>query len=199
MTTKTIFDLIKNYQPACLEHNGELAAAIAIIIRERNEQYEMLLIERSKREDDPWSGQMAFPGGKIDATDIDAQAAAERETEEEVSVKLQASEYLGQLDDLHGIKVKQEHTVLLSSFVYFVDRDIEPLGNYEVANTVWVPLNFFTDKQRISMVTHPRDNSMRHPGIRIDDAEVESPRVVWGLTFRVITSMFEAAGLKIPV
>lgn len=196
MAADTLFELIKHYKPELLPDNGEIAAAIAIIIREQNNQYEMLLIERSQRDGDPWSGQMAFPGGKIDAIDVDARAAAERETDEEVSVQLQTSDYLGRLDDLLGPKVKSVNTVLLSNFVYFINQDIQPKANYEVANIVWVPFNYFTDKKRISMVVHPRDRAIKLPGVRIDKQEAKSPRVVWGLTFRVITSMFAVMGLK---
>ena len=199
MAANTIFDLIKNYKPDLLPHNGEMAAAIAIVIREHNNQYEMMLIERSQLESDPWSGQMAFPGGKIDAVDSDARAAAERETHEEVAVKLQPTEYLGQLDDMYGIKVRQTHKVLLSSFVYFIERDVQPAANYEVADIVWVPINYFTDEKRISMVIHPRDKSMKLPGIRIDGSNTNPPRIVWGLTFRVIMSMLRAANLKILI
>jgi len=43
------------------------------------------------------SGQIAFPGGKVDETDADAVAAALRETQEEIGLDAQFVEVLGQL------------------------------------------------------------------------------------------------------
>ena len=48
---------------------------------------------------DPWSGHMAFPGGRQDPTDLSAAHTAERETFEEVGLDSRRAELLGQLDD----------------------------------------------------------------------------------------------------
>jgi 8-oxo-dGTP pyrophosphatase MutT (NUDIX family) len=42
----------------------------------------ILLIRRSERAGDPWSGQMGLPGGRRDSSDRDLLATAVRETEE---------------------------------------------------------------------------------------------------------------------
>jgi hypothetical protein len=45
--------------------SGPGRAAVAIIVREANDaQPEILLIRRAERSSDPWSGHMAFPGGR---------------------------------------------------------------------------------------------------------------------------------------
>src|SRR5262249_28795811 len=69
---------------------------------------------------DPWSGHMAFPGGRVDPGDADARAAAERETLEELGLSLEGAERLGQLDDLNaGIRLVAP--LVLSAFVYRLD------------------------------------------------------------------------------
>ncbi len=45
-------------------------AAVAIVLREGAKGIELLLIRRSEHPDDPWSGQMAFPGGRHDPEDL---------------------------------------------------------------------------------------------------------------------------------
>ena len=60
---------------------------------------EVLFIKRASRDGDPWSGHVAFPGGKNEG-ESDMQCAA-RETLEEVGLDLAAGQhlFLGRLDD----------------------------------------------------------------------------------------------------
>ena len=44
-------------------------AAVALVLRGPAEAPDILFIKRASREGDPWSGQMAFPGGRYDPTD----------------------------------------------------------------------------------------------------------------------------------
>ena len=64
--------------PAVLD--GSARAAVAIVVRPRVDEDEILLIRRSQRADDPWSGHMAFPGGRSEPSDADLCATAIRET-----------------------------------------------------------------------------------------------------------------------
>ena len=60
-------------------------AAVAMVLRPAaGGASEVLLIERAEKPGDPWSGHMAFPGGRLDPSDPDPRFTAERETFEEV-------------------------------------------------------------------------------------------------------------------
>src|SRR5262245_25531983 len=97
--------------------SGRRQAAVAIVLHEAATGPEMLFIERAQRRGDPWSGHMAFPGGRVDSTDAHARAAAERETREEVGLDLAGAEALGRLDDLNaGIRLVAP--LVLAAFVY---------------------------------------------------------------------------------
>ena len=89
-------------EPTLIEDPEHRRAAVAMILRDRPGGPEVLFIERARREGDPWSGHMAFPGGRVDPTDDGVRAAAERETLEEVGIPLRGATTLGRLDDKAG-------------------------------------------------------------------------------------------------
>ena len=78
------------------------SAAVAAVMRIGLAGAEMLFIERSSKKGDPWSGQMAFPGGRTAALDEHSLATAVRETKEELDLDLANLRPLGRLSDLEG-------------------------------------------------------------------------------------------------
>ncbi|MCA9639821.1 MAG: NUDIX domain-containing protein, partial [Myxococcales bacterium] len=68
--------------------DGGRFAAVAAVLRPTDADTEVLLIRRAEHEGDPWSGHMAFPGGRHDPTDPDLLTTARRETLEEVGLDL---------------------------------------------------------------------------------------------------------------
>ena len=73
-------------------------SAVAMILQLRAGELHILMIKRADREGDPWSAQMAFPGGHLDPVDQNLKAAAMRETMEEIDVSLAGAHYLGPVD-----------------------------------------------------------------------------------------------------
>ena len=61
---------------------------MAIITRQGKYGEEILFIERATRTGDPWSGHIAFPGGKKQDNDNSICATAIRETQEEIGLNL---------------------------------------------------------------------------------------------------------------
>lgn len=61
-------------------------SAVAMILQVREGELHILMIKRAEREGDPWSGHMAFPGGRMDKADAHGFAVAVRETEEEIGL-----------------------------------------------------------------------------------------------------------------
>ena len=74
-------------------------AAVAAVLRVVDEP-ELLFIKRAEVAHDPWSGHVAFPGGRMEPDDESLEATAIRETFEELSLDLKAGQMLGRLDDL---------------------------------------------------------------------------------------------------
>jgi 8-oxo-dGTP pyrophosphatase MutT (NUDIX family) len=92
---------------------------VALVLREgRAQGAEILFIERAEKEGDPWSGHMAFPGGRVDSSGESPEQAAVRETLEEVGLSLAGGERLGRLDDLEGRHAGRASGMVISAFVY---------------------------------------------------------------------------------
>ena len=114
-----IMPSIDEVRSAFAQHTPEIVsdppkrrAAVAIVLSDSSSELQVLFIERASREVDPWSGHMAFPGGRVDDTDESPQAAAKRETFEEVGLSLAGCELLGQLDDSPGLQAPPSAPVL---------------------------------------------------------------------------------------
>jgi 8-oxo-dGTP pyrophosphatase MutT (NUDIX family) len=183
----TIENQIKTYRPAVLRLGQNKHAAVALMLRQTQEHIEALFIERAQHENDPWSGQMALPGGMVEGFDADARRAAERETLEEVGIDLTASAYLGRLDDQQGRHRGHTAGIVIRCFVYAVDPAAQPSPNNEVQDIVWAPVHRLLDARNYTQVDHPVYPGEKFPGIRVSDKDHQ---IVWGLTRRFIASFF---------
>ena len=76
-------------------------AAVSAVLRPGQSGLEGLLIRRAKRDGAPWSGHMAFPGGRSEDHDRDLLETAVREPREEIGLDLrERAQVLGRLDDI---------------------------------------------------------------------------------------------------
>lgn len=172
-----------------LELGDNKHAAVAMLLRPGAESAEALFIERSAHRNDPWSGQMAFPGGMVESFDVDPRRAAEREVLEEVGIDLAGAEYLGRLDDQQGRHRGHTAGIVVRGFVYVVDAGVRATPNNEVQDIVWVSLSRFLDAGNYTHIIHPIYPGEKFPGVRVSGNEHQ---VVWGLTRRFMATFFSA-------
>ncbi len=191
---ETIRHALAGYRPRLTEEAGN-RAAVALVLRDSEDGPEALFIERAKHPGDPWSGHMAFPGGRVDATDADPRAAAERETREEVGLDLADAERLGQLDDLEGRHAGRPAGLVISAFVYRHPSPGKLSLNHEVEDALWVPVAQLSEPERRVEHFHRALQGMAFPGIRVGRAE---GHVVWGLTYRFLELFLSAVGRPLP-
>jgi 8-oxo-dGTP pyrophosphatase MutT (NUDIX family) len=170
-------------------------ASVAMIIEPGDDDLSVLFIERAHRERDPWSGQMAFPGGRREIIDPDEQAVAVRETSEEIGVTLEPGHYLGRLDDLEGRHGGSSAGMVISCFVYGVERPVEASPNHEVAAIARLPFAHMVDAGNRVGVEWREGGERVFPGIRLGR---DDPRVVWGLTYRFLWQFFDRFGYRLP-
>ena len=179
------------HEPALIEQPTAQRAAVAVVLREHADQPEMLFIERAIQAGDPWSGHMAFPGGRVEDADASVREAAERETREEVGVSLEGAELIGRLDDLQGRHAGRVDSLVISGFVFHHPSPDELLPNHEVNETFWFPVRELRRPDRHIEKAFRETGSMRFPGIVVGDPE---RHVVWGLTYRFLEIFFEVVG-----
>ena len=179
-------------QPQARAQQSLMKAAVTIILRDAEHGTEFLMMQRAFHDRDPWSGQMSFPGGKIETDDADAKAAAIREAFEEVGVGLTEQDYIGQLDDLYGLKVDGIFSVHVSTFVFKPERNLKLIANGEVADMLWLPFSYLDDVTNSHYFFHPHDDSVQMPAIMIDD---QKEQILWGLSLRMLSMLHELLDL----
>ncbi|MBE0576721.1 MAG: CoA pyrophosphatase [Desulfuromonadales bacterium] len=184
-----IADILANHQPEVLAAGSRGHAAVSMIFKEGSLSPEVLFIIRSEHDQDPWSGNIAFPGGRLNQEGETPRQAAERETFEELALDLTQARYLGRLNDLYGATMP----VLVSCFVY---RLLEPATlqpNHEVAATFWSPLARLLESERQQQRTFfYRGEEQTHPVVQL--LENQQP-LLWGITYRLMHGFFELCGL----
>lgn len=125
-----------------MEPPGPLTpAAVLVPLVLREAEPTVLLTQRTDHLYDH-AGQISFPGGRIDPGDESPEAAALRETEEEVGLPRERIELIGRLDT-YLVRTGFEVTPVVG----FVHPPFEPHPDpFEVAEVFEVPLSFFMDR-----------------------------------------------------
>lgn len=163
-------------------------AAVAAVFRRVDEEAgtELLFIQRATKPSDPWSGQMAFPGGREEPADPSPRHTAARETVEEVGLDLTPARFLGSLSELDGGRANNRR-IIVSAHAWWWEGprpDLSP--NHEVAEALWVPLRDLADRDRYIDYLYPQ-SGMLFPGIQLDRPD----QVIWGLTLRLLSDLFD--------
>src|SRR5262245_33037457 len=157
---------------------------------------ELLFIERARHPQDPWSGQMAFPGGRMEEGDPDLAVTAARETFEEVGIEL--GDPIGRLDDLTNARMRERvpavRPITVTPFVYVCERlPVIVRNQEEVASTVWIPLSHILHPA--SIAAHRMD-APRFKGTF--PAFAYQGYTVWGMTYRIIETFAALFDLTLP-
>ena len=167
------------------EEAGLRWAAVALVLRGRTvDDAELLFIRRAERIGDPWSGHIAFPGGRRDASDATLEVTARRESREELALDLDAdARLIGVLDDLRPRSAALP-SISVRPFVFALSRAVELVPNAEVHSAFWMPLSELRDPARATEYVFERGGArLRFPAYRWGED------VVWGMTERIVTQL----------
>ena len=144
---------------------------------------ETLLIQRTERPEDPASGQVGLPGGRVDPSDGPLVSTALRESEEEVG--------LGRAD----LVAPPKFVSIVPAPIFSMDvgvfaaelaasaRPARAQSADEVARVFWLPSDALRSSTKVTRDT-PR-------GPREVDAVIHEGHVLWGFTRRVLRGFFE--------
>lgn len=162
-------------------------AAVAIILKVFEGELHALMIRRAERMGDPWSGQMAFPGGRLEPEDANGFGCACRETEEEIGVSLGDEDAcLGRLSELNARPGRFRRGLAITPFVFRMDREVRVLPNHEVAEVVWVPLEFLLDPDNRSSMCWKRGR------MTLDmPCYIFGGRRIWGLSLKMLDELMD--------
>lgn len=161
-------------------------AAVAVIFRLHNQRWELLFILRAKHPEDPWSGHMAFPGGRVDADDPTSLWAARRETSEEVGLDLNRdARLLGSLDDVHASAGGKVLPLAVTPYVFLLTGETGARPNQEVEEILWIAVEELLSPACRSTTAYTlRGVDFELPCFRVRE------RVIWGLTYQMLMRLF---------
>jgi 8-oxo-dGTP pyrophosphatase MutT (NUDIX family) len=151
-------------------------AAVAIIIRKGKKEEELLLVKRAIISDDPWSGDMALPGGKKSMHDRNLYDTIRRETLEETNIDLRQGEYLGNLPTAYS-NIDPNKGIL--PMIFFLDDLPMVRLNEEHTDYRWVTINKLKESRDIAY-------DLEGPIFEINEDDI-----VWGLTYRILDKFIE--------
>jgi 8-oxo-dGTP pyrophosphatase MutT (NUDIX family) len=157
-------------------------AAVAMILRDGPAGIEILFIHRAEHPADPWSGHMAFPGGRAEEGEAPLLTAI-RESAEEVGIDLTSAEPLGALDELQAVR-RLPIDLAIAPFVFRVGKDARVIPNHEVRGFYWLTVDELMGERFRSTFDYAEGGSvLRFPCFRVDD------KVIWGLTYRMFSQL----------
>ena len=157
--------------------DADAEAAVVIILSGDPGNLKTLLVKRACSPSDPWSGDIALPGGKRQRSDASLLETVTRETLEETGLDLARCQILGSLR-VTTSNVRSGMTVL--PFVAFCEEEPAIRLSEELTAHFWVPLEGMQQSRCTARVR----------GIEVPAFTVEG-EVVWGLTYRIVERLLE--------
>ncbi|MDT8440640.1 MAG: CoA pyrophosphatase [Desulfuromonadales bacterium] len=178
-----IADRLARHQPVELPVDRR-HAAVAMLLHQTIKSTDVLFIRRARHDGDPWSGDIGFPGGRLEPGEAHPRQAAERETGEELGLDLGQADCLGRIDDLYGATLP----ILVSCLVYSLPARLPLRPNHEVDSAFWFPLANLLDRQRhFQARLHYRGRTIVHPAV---DLIGRDQALLWGITYRLTRNFF---------
>lgn len=154
----------------------DAGAAVVVLLRAVNQEFQVLLVKRAKKPTDPWSGQTAFPGGKRDPEDMNLKETVIRETLEETGINLLLGcRFLGAMEPVRSI---QRPEMKIVPFVVLQEQEQDIELNEELTDYFWVPL-----KELVHSKGSVKYRFEEHPAYIIGN------NVIWGLTYRILHNL----------
>ncbi len=163
-------------------------AAVTILLYPGKNSISTIFIKRNNY-DGPHSGQISFPGGKFETSDITLKNTAIREINEEIGTNISAKDIIGNLTSLY-IPISKFY---VSPFIAVIDykpefnRDI-----HEVQYLIELPLHIILTKNKIgSMIIQENNNHFSVPCFNFEEHQI------WGATAMMLNEFIELLNKKV--
>ncbi len=162
-------------------NNQTKKSAVLLLFYPENDNLNLIFIKRQDY-DGIHSGQIAFPGGKFDKSDINLKDTALRETEEEIGVISKKIEVIGELSDIYI----PPSNYLVKPFIGITNhKPVFTLNKREVN------LVFSVDINEINLATISYENEI----IINKSLKIKAPcfilkdHIVWGATSMILNEL----------
>ncbi len=167
---------------------GDSLAAIAIIFRSDGGELQICLGRRAINPLDPWSGDLAFPGGKVEPQDNSLHDVAARETFEEVGLILPPERLIGRIDKMLANSAKKKSPTPVWPLIYLIESQPAPFRlGAEMSEAYWVPLSEIWDRKNWIAFSFPATRA-QYSGINIGN------HFFWGFSLRVMIALSDQLG-----
>lgn len=151
-------------------------AAVALLLKPRRGDVDLLLVKRVENPLDTWSGQMALPGGKREPKDLSLKDTVLRETLEETGVAIDPCQFLGVLDAVRS-EPKPDFKIL--PFVALLEGEPQlKLNKAELESFIWVPYEEVVQSRGVAKFSFGKV-----PAYIFADA------IVWGVTYKILSEL----------
>jgi 8-oxo-dGTP pyrophosphatase MutT (NUDIX family) len=180
MAAEKISRALKRRTPQRIAGNDFKPAAVLIPIQEREDGDYLVLTKRAEHLNHH-SGQIAFPGGRVDAADAGELEAALRESHEEIGIHPRDVRILGRLDQINAA-----YGFLVTPFVGVIPPSYEfQINPAETAAVASVPIAALMQPPNCTVddFLSPRGYPSYHFYVNGWD--------VWGVTARIIVQFLE--------
>ncbi len=161
------------------------SAVLFTIIPHENNPYELVLIHRADT-GLKHSGEMSFPGGKMEPRDKSLEDTALRECEEEIGVSRSAIILLGCLHDFPTLT-----KYIITPVVGYFSKDQELIRDErEVQEIIKVPIDFFLNKKsfREEIIDF---QGKKFPVFYFKYKANNKKYTIWGATAHLITTFIQ--------
>ena len=163
-------------------------AAVLVPLAFHEDQWHVLFIRRASNEQDRHSGQVAFPGGRLEESDASHEEAALRETHEEIGIPADKVKLLGKITPYVTVS---DYSV--TPVVGVVDWPTAlVLQESEVARAFLMPLDWLKDTNNFTYRARQEmdpQSARRHPIIVFNEYDGET---LWGATARMTLNFLKA-------
>jgi 8-oxo-dGTP pyrophosphatase MutT (NUDIX family) len=154
-------------------------AAVALLLKPRRGDVDLLLVKRVENPSDTWSGQMALPGGKREPKDLSLKDTVMRETLEETGIAIDQCRFLGVLE---AVRSEPRPDFEILPFVVLLEGEPRlKLNRAELESFLWVPYQKVVQSRGVVKFSFGKV-----PAFVFADA------VVWGITYRILSEFIEA-------
>ena len=166
-------------------------AAVLLPIYQHEDDWHLIFIKRTEHDHDDHSGQIAFPGGRVEAGDETLLDTALREAEEEIGLKREDVEILGYSRDIVTVThFRITPIVGQLPWPYALDP-----SSTEVKKILTMPLSWLgdPDNYRMEMWTPDQGKYEPHPIIFYEPYQDE---ILWGATAKMVRDFIDLLALS---